>query len=143
MGSGRDSSTAPLRALPAVHELAARLDAPHAVAVAAARSAIEEQRAALLDGAQLDASELHTRAAELARELSGRSLRPVINASGVVLHTNLGRAPLSEAARRAVAEAARGYSNLELDLSRGTRGSRQDHTRELLCELTGADDALV
>ncbi|MEZ4734920.1 MAG: L-seryl-tRNA(Sec) selenium transferase [Caldilineaceae bacterium] len=71
------------------------------------------------------------------------SLRPVINATGVIIHTNLGRAPLSEAACAAIAEVARGYSNLEYDLEAGERGSRHDHAHRLLAELTGAEDALV
>ncbi|MGH7468429.1 MAG: L-seryl-tRNA(Sec) selenium transferase [Longimicrobiales bacterium] len=71
------------------------------------------------------------------------SLRKVINATGVVLHTNLGRAPLAVEAIQAMADAAAGYSNLEYDLESGTRGSRYDHCRSLLCELTGAPDALV
>ena len=71
------------------------------------------------------------------------SLRPVINATGVIVHTNLGRAPLSEAALAAVQAVAAGYSNLEYELAEGTRGSRHDHARRLLCELTGAEDALV
>jgi L-seryl-tRNA(Ser) seleniumtransferase len=70
------------------------------------------------------------------------SLRHVINATGVVLHTNLGRAPLASAARRAVADAA-GYATLEYELETGTRGSRHDHCVALLRELTGADAALV
>ena len=61
----------------------------------------------------------------------------------MILHTNLGRAPLAQAARQAVEREARGYSNLELDLETGDRGSRHDHVRELLCELTGAQDAIV
>ncbi len=75
-------------------------------------------------------------------ERSRLSLRRVVNATGVVLHTNLGRAPLAAAAVQAV-ESALGYSSLEFDLSTGSRGSRQDHCRALLCELTGAEDALV
>ena len=71
------------------------------------------------------------------------SLRPVFNATGVVLHTNLGRAPLADAAVRAITDTASGASNLEYDLDRGTRGSRYAHCVELLCELTGAEDALV
>lgn len=71
------------------------------------------------------------------------SLRRVINATGVVLHTNLGRAPLAEVAMQAMAGAAQGYSNLEFDLESGSRGSRYDHCVGLLKELTGADDALV
>lgn len=75
--------------------------------------------------------------------LRASSLHAVINATGVVLHTNLGRAPLSEAALIAVIEAARDYSNLEYDLNSGTRGSRYLHCTQLLCELTGAESALV
>jgi L-seryl-tRNA(Ser) seleniumtransferase len=71
------------------------------------------------------------------------SLRPAINATGVVLHTNLGRAPLPRAAIDAVAAVAAGYSNLEYDLERGARGSRYVHASALLRELTGAEDALV
>ena len=72
-----------------------------------------------------------------------RSLRPVHNATGVVLHTNLGRAPLPNAAIAAMTEIAAGYSNLEYDLDRGERGSRYTHCNALLRELTGAEDALV
>jgi L-seryl-tRNA(Ser) seleniumtransferase len=72
-----------------------------------------------------------------------RSLRAVHNASGVVLHTNLGRAPLPAAAIAAMTEIAEGYSNLEYDLERGERGSRYSHCTELLRELTSAEDALV
>jgi len=71
------------------------------------------------------------------------SLRPAINATGVVLHTNLGRAPLSDAARGAMARAGQGYSNLEFDLESGERGSRYVHCVQLLREITGAEDALV
>src|SRR3989475_2638729 len=71
------------------------------------------------------------------------SLAPVINATGVVLHTNLGRAPLAGAAIAALTSVARGYAALEYDLGRGTRGSRHAHCRDLLVELTGAADALV
>jgi L-seryl-tRNA(Ser) seleniumtransferase len=71
------------------------------------------------------------------------SLRPVINATGVVLHTNLGRAPLARAALDAIEAVASGYSNLEYELADGTRGSRYAHCATLLRELTGADDALV
>ncbi len=69
--------------------------------------------------------------------------RPLINATGVVLHTNLGRSPLSEEAAEAVLRAARGYTNLELNLEDGARGSRQAHVESLLCQITGAEAALV
>ncbi len=71
------------------------------------------------------------------------NLRPVINATGVIINTNLGRAPLSQAALAAIQEAAGGYSNLEYDLEAGERGSRHAHVAALLCELTGAEAALV
>ena len=75
--------------------------------------------------------------------LTTLSLRPVINATGVIIHTNLGRAPLSEAALAQVAAAARGYSTLEYDLEQGERGSRAEHVESLLTQLTGAEAALV
>ena len=71
------------------------------------------------------------------------SLRPVINATGVILNTNLGRAPLSQESLQAILSVAEGYSNLEYDLDTGQRGSRHSHVRALLCDLTGAEDALV
>lgn len=83
------------------------------------------------------------RAAEWLDAADVRSLRPVLNATGVVLHTNLGRAPLADAAREAMARAAQGYSNLEWNLDTGRRGSRYDHCASLLTELTGAEGALV
>ncbi len=138
-----------LAQLPAVHELAdaAAAASPHGgprwAFVEAARRAIADRRAELLAGGAtdpaIDAAAVAARAAELGR----LALRRVINATGVVLHTNLGRAPLAEAARRTIEDIARGYSNLEYDLARGARGSRHDHLRELLRELTGAEDALV
>jgi L-seryl-tRNA(Ser) seleniumtransferase len=84
-----------------------------------------------------------SRAETLLQAADMPSLRSVINATGVVLHTNLGRAPLSEAARTAMAAAGVGYSNLEFDLEAGERGSRYVHCVELLREITGAPDALV
>ena len=87
--------------------------------------------------------DLVARAHEVLVTLERPSLRRVINATGVILHTNLGRAPLPAAAREAVARAAEGYSNLELDLDGGERGSRHAHVAGLLCELTGAEAAIV
>jgi L-seryl-tRNA(Ser) seleniumtransferase len=142
MGARSDTGPATLRSLPAVHELAAALDAPHALAVAAARRAIDEQRAAIRAGAPAD-GDLLPRARELLAEMERGSLQRVLNATGVILHTNLGRAPLPAAAREAVARAAEGYSNLELDLDSGERGSRHAHVEGLLCELTGAEAAIV
>jgi L-seryl-tRNA(Ser) seleniumtransferase len=115
--------------------------------VAALRSVISDVRERVSSGAEvagIERPELYARevGVHLARQ-DEPSLRAVINATGVVLHTNLGRAPLPAAACEAMARAARGYSNLEFDLEEGGRGSRYDHCVSLLCDLTGADDALV
>jgi L-seryl-tRNA(Ser) seleniumtransferase len=131
-----------LRDLPSVQQLASALDAPHPLAVAAARAAIDAARAALLEGEEQDVDVLADARARLtARERA--SLRGVINATGVIVHTNLGRAPLPAAARDAVTAAASGYANLEYELGSGRRGSRQAHVDELLCELTGAEAGLA
>src|SRR5205807_1451356 len=115
---------------------------PHADAVSAARQAVDESRRALLTG-QAGPDDLLARARELLQRRNTPSLRRVINATGVIVHTNLGRAPLPEAAREAVLDAAHGYSNLELDLARGERGSRHVHVESLLRELTGAEAAIA
>jgi L-seryl-tRNA(Ser) seleniumtransferase len=115
--------------------------APRASVVEAVRAAIEAVR--LSDGVPRDEAAW---LAAVDRELSRivrPSLRPVINATGVVLHTNLGRAPLADVAIDAMVAVARGYSNLEYDVEAGTRGSRYAHCAALLRELTGAEDALV
>ncbi len=142
MGDGLNADGRGLSALPAVHELAAALDAPHALAVVAARRAIAEDRARVLAG-QPASGGLVDRAGQIVVELQRRSLRRVLNATGVIVHTNLGRAPLPAAARDAVVAAADGYSNLELDLDSGERGSRQTHIEELLCQLSGAEAVLA
>ncbi len=126
-----------VRDLPSVETLASRLvDVPHAVAVAAARQAIGAARERLLAGQP--AGDLE----ELARRSLRPSLRPVLNATGVIVHTNLGRAPLPTEAVEAAAAAA-GYVNLEYELDSGRRGSRQAYVEELVRELTGAEAALV
>ena len=136
------------RALPSVGALLERapvralLDAaPRALVVDAVRATVAMARETATppadDAAWAEA--IATRLGELARP----SLRRVVNATGVVLHTNLGRAPLAGAAIDAVAAIAGGYSNLEFDLARGVRGSRYTHCASLLRELTGAEDALV
>ncbi len=127
-----------LKTLPSVAQLAGALAAPHRLAVAAARAAIDERRAELLAGSA-PAGDLLERAQAGLEALRRPSLRRVINATGVIVHTNLGRAPLAAAARAAAARAAEGYGNLELELERGGRGSRRVHVEALLCELTGAE----
>jgi L-seryl-tRNA(Ser) seleniumtransferase len=117
-----------LRDLPSVDRLATSV----------AKAVLEERRAELLGGARDDA-DLVERATTRLRP----SLRRVVNATGVIVHTNLGRAPLSDEARIAVLREASGYSNLELDLDAGRRGSRHEHVDAVLRELTGAEGAMV
>jgi len=142
-----------LRRLPSVERLLQRLEAvgtlgghPRRLVVACAREAVEQARRRLQDGSgapedtSIDALLAATQA--LLAERTAPSLERAINATGIVIHTNLGRAPLSEAARRAASDAA-GYAVLEIDRSTGGRGSRQAHVAGLLRELTGAEAALV
>jgi L-seryl-tRNA(Ser) seleniumtransferase len=109
---------------------------------AAVREVLGRVRREILAGGDPKVSG-ETMLAVAAKLLKGRGLRRVVNATGVVLHTNLGRSVLSERAVEAVVEAATSYSNLEYDISAGKRGSRYDHAVPLLKELTGAEDALV
>ena len=133
-----------LRDLPSVDELLQdqRLAAePRPLALAEARTALARAREEIQAGAE--PGNLVERAlAELGSARTPR-LRRVLNATGVIVHTNLGRAPLADAALERVREVGRGYSNLEYDLAEGTRGSRQDHVAEILRRLTGAEAALV
>ncbi len=141
-GGGRDAA---LRGLPAVDRLAAGVSGvPHHLAVAAAREALGRAREAIRGGAPApDPGELAAAVAERAAGLAAPSLRRVVNATGVVLHTNLGRAPLPAAAVERVAAVAAGYSNLEYDLETGRRGSRAAHLEDLLRDLGGAEAALA
>jgi L-seryl-tRNA(Ser) seleniumtransferase len=133
-----------LRDLPSVDELLrdARLqDEPRVLVVPAARAALARAREELRAG--VDPGDLVARVgAELESARTPR-LRRVLNATGVIVHTNLGRAPLPQTALDRVAEVGRGYSNLEYDLREGARGSRQDHVGEILRRLTGAEAAIV
>jgi L-seryl-tRNA(Ser) seleniumtransferase len=142
--SGADDLRAALRALPSVERLASELgeDETGSLAVSAARTAVAERREQLRAGAQDDV-DLLARARDVLAAARRASLRRVINATGVVVHTNLGRAPLPGAAREAAVRATDGYSNLELDLETGRRGSRQAHVEDLVRELTGAPAAVV
>jgi len=133
-----------LRDLPSVDRLLADetlAAAPRRLATEAARAALARAREAIRAGEE-PGDVVALARAELER-LSSFSQRGVINATGVILHTNLGRAPLAPTALARVVEVGGGYSNLELDLESGARGSRQDHVGEALCRLTGAEAALV
>jgi L-seryl-tRNA(Ser) seleniumtransferase len=128
-----------LRDLPSVDELARESDDP--LAVDAARIVLARARDDIHAGA--DPGDLAERLREELAGARAARLRRALNATGVIVHTNLGRAPLAEAALERVREVGRGYSNLEYDLSAGTRGSRQDHVGGILRRLTGAEAALV
>ena len=128
-----------MRDLPSVDELARTADDP--LAVDAARAVLERAREEIRAG--VDPGDLGNRLLAELRAARRPSLRRVLNATGVVIHTNLGRAPLADEALSRVVEIGRGYSNLEYDLTSGSRGSRQDHVAAILRRLTGADAALV
>ena len=147
-----------MRALPAVDELLRHPQSQghlkiHSkeLVVESIRRVLERKRRAVLrsaneqEASSVEMSEAHLLSA-IQEELAAArrlSLRPVINATGVVLHTNLGRAPLCAEALRHIVDIARGYSNLEFDLRTGERGSRYGHVEEILCRISGAESALV
>jgi L-seryl-tRNA(Ser) seleniumtransferase len=128
-----------LRDLPSVDELARAVDDP--LAVGAARAVLARAREEITAG--FDPGDLVERLAAELEATRRPALRRTLNATGVVVHTNLGRAPLADAALERIREVGRGYSNLEYDLTTGTRGSRQDHVAGLLRRLTSAEAALV
>jgi len=133
-----------LRDLPSVDRLLGDevlAAAPRPLATEAARTALERAREVIRAGEEPEDVVAEARA-ELER-LAAPMLRRVLNATGVIVHTNLGRAPLPDAALERVVEVGGAYSNLELDLASGSRGSRQDHVAGVLCRLTGAEAALV
>lgn len=139
-----------LRDLPSVDQL---LHTTHARELAseygrplvlqALRAALDDARGILRRGGAFEPADLLQNTHELLIEWTQPSLQAVINASGVILHTNLGRAPLSTAALQAAVEAAAGYSSLEYDLQTGKRGSRLIHAEQLLTRLTGAEAAVA
>jgi L-seryl-tRNA(Ser) seleniumtransferase len=153
---GDEQKAALLRRLPAIDRSLARPEVAEVfagigqeLAAELCREEVEELRAAVLAG-EMDGAGLERAEAGLPRRLGRRldallsgSLRPVVNATGVAVHTNLGRSPLCDAAVRRVATVARGYSTLEYDLERGARGSRQTHASRLLDRLFPGRGSLV
>jgi L-seryl-tRNA(Ser) seleniumtransferase len=142
-----------LRDLPSVEELLQTQTCAELVAqygrpltLSAIRETLDKIRARFASGA-ITALPLHDLILAQADSLlclwTSPTLRPVINATGVILHTNLGRAPLSDATIRAMDTVSRGYSNLEYDLEKGARGSRLIHAESVLQKLTGAEDAII
>ena len=139
----------PRRGLPSVSRLLADGDvaavlagAPRALALRVVRQAVAEARESP-ESAPRDPAAWAGAVSRALLVATRPTLRRCINATGVVLHTNLGRAPLAEAARRAIGEVAPGYSTLEYDPERGTRGDRHQHCAALVAELTGAAGAMV
>jgi L-seryl-tRNA(Ser) seleniumtransferase len=133
-----------LRDLPSVDRLLADdvlAAAPRPLATAAARAAVDQARETIQAGGE-PGDLVEAARTELAR-LAAPALRRVLNATGVIVHTNLGRAPLPPAALARAVDIGGSYSNLELDLGSGSRGSRQDHVADALRRLTGAEAALV
>ena len=144
-----DASADPRRDLPSVSALleteavrALLARAPRALVIDAVRQTVDAARRTNVSRPRA-AEEWAEAIGETLARAERPSLRPVLNATGVVLHTNLGRAPLAEAAIDAIRRVASGFSNLEYDVERGERGSRYTHCAALLCELTGAEDAIV
>ncbi len=144
-----------LRQLPSVDEILKENRAkqwlethPRVLVLEAVRTAIDKQRKAILQSAEkgedrqtVALSEVLDQAETVLHELSEPSLRPVINATGVIVHTNLGRSPLSEKAIQRVVEISRSYSNLEYDIAAGGRGKRHVHVEGMLTRLTGVEAA--
>lgn len=131
---------------PEVQELLARYD--YDVVVEAIRDCTEELRALIADGGRED--EIEARLADLIPAIRGKvesvyelTMRPVINGTGTILHTNLGRAPISAEHVQRLEEIVTGYSNLEYDLAAGQRGERYSHFEDLLCRVTGAEAAIA
>ena len=143
------------RCLPSVDALLAALtdeeefrDLPRPLLRDAVNACLEQKRNGIRSGAVLDENELNAAALlpesrEFVRKAARVSLRRVVNGTGVVAHTNLGRSLLAEKALQAVAMAGKGYTNLELNLDTGSRGSRHSHAEPLLCRVTGAEAALA
>ncbi len=155
--SARDTDkSAMLRRLPGVDRVLAVLEPdpdvrgiPRSLLVKAVRETLDGLRARILrdppepDAEYLDPSAVALRAAGLAREAMQPNLRNAVNATGIVVHTNLGRSPLAAAAMDQLQAIAGGYSNLEFNLATGKRGSRYSAVEALLCEITGAEAGLV
>jgi L-seryl-tRNA(Ser) seleniumtransferase len=146
-----EGGSAEVRKLPRADRLLAAADRAglvarigHGAVMETIRSELDRTRRDILSGAPCPPAEEIERGLVLRLEAASRgSLRTVVNATGVVVHTNLGRAPLSEEAIEAMARAARGYTNLEYDLAKGERGDRYGHAEGSLCRLSGAEGAVV
>jgi len=152
-----DHKNALLRNLPKIDEVMRLLEKrdifaknPRTIVRSVCRSVVEDLRQDILNKKEdtkditlPSAGQVADKAMQILNSLHQYRLRRVVNATGVILHTNLGRAPLCNDALERLREIAGGYSNLEYDLAKGERGLRYDHVQKILCELSGAEDALV
>ena len=146
-----------LKKMPKIDEIILLLEkqdiyslAPRDIVIATCRKVVQNLREKIIEAKEKDlpkfSLDLASAVGEVERLIKGLyrySLRRVVNATGVILHTNLGRAPLCPEALQRIMEVGRGYSNLEFDLAKGERGQRYDHVSSLICALTGAEDALI
>ncbi|MEP6769387.1 MAG: L-seryl-tRNA(Sec) selenium transferase [Acidobacteriota bacterium] len=132
----------PLRRPPSMDSLLSAAAAAEMLAVFGREAVKEELRRVIADGSR-EPAEILSRGHQALSSRFAPSLRRVINGTGVLLHTNLGRAPLSDAARREIDVVAAGYSSLEYDAASGERGRRQDHIRDLARDVFGCEDALA
>lgn len=146
-----------LKSLPKIDEVILLLEkkdiyslAPREIVKEMTQKAVQKLREQIVNSAKTenlksstDASYVAQAVGKLIKDLYRYRLQRVVNATGVILHTNLGRAPLCPEALQRIADVGIGYSNLEFDLTRGERGNRYDHVREIICALTGAEDALI
>ncbi len=155
-----DNINALLRELPSVDRLMReslledlQLKLPRRVVLQAVQETIDTYRSYITSNASdqsllpqtgdLHPANLAQEALVLAEKKAGMNLKPLVNATGIIIHTNLGRAPLSEQAVKALTDIAANYNNLELSLENGKRGSRQEHLESLLCEISGAEAAIA
>ena len=146
-----------LKQLPKIDEVLLALEkrdiyslAPRDIVKETCRKIVQDLRDKIVNAKKKIPAESCPDAADVAREVERSikglyrySLRRVVNATGIILHTNLGRAPLCPEALQRIVEVGKSYSNLEFDLGKGERGQRYDHVSSLICALTGAEDALI
>ncbi len=147
------ANTALLRKIPKIDEILkqptmveAAENCNHSILMESIRETLDGLRQQILggnDSVSLEMEDICSAVLELVTEKNTMSLRPVINATGIILHTNLGRALLSDRAVEAIKEVAQDYNTLEYNLKKGSRGSRYDHIEELIAKITGAEDAIA
>ena len=144
-------NTALLRKIPKIDEILKQpsieaADCSHSILMESIRETLDNLRQSILggnDSVSLEMDDICTDVLELVTQKNTMHLRPVINATGIILHTNLGRAKLSDRAVEAIQNIAQDYNNLEYNLEKGARGSRYDHVDKLICKITGAEAAMA